>query len=1450
MSENAPPSSLGVDAADGASLDIITVSKTLLDNFDLPANRVCMVCFDGAEYPSNPLLCCSVDTCRIRVHLACYGSATGSKPLMSYKKRSKWVCDACVVEKQANALKPNAERECTVCKMGGGALKPTKSPDKVCHLVCVRWLPELKQVPLETHPASSFVDADLLYGTRKSLKCIICQKRNGCFQCMGKRCTKAFHAICALRALESKVYTGCTETNQLACFCDAHFGEIRATYRSIKDVFWNQPYAGPEVDDDDDDDDEMATPLLPSPLGSTTPSPLSMMTQSPMMPPVMPFSQPPTPKKVGRPKKDAPKYDPSAPKPTLPLPPGQSFANVPTLPPPPMMAFRPPPPPSVMASPLQVSIPPQPDFVVCPWCHQPVLRTLLIAHQASKCQDSIKAAPPAVLMGNMQGRGHASASPKDVVKKPRGRPAGSTNKPKDPNNLKSPPKLKKSMKTPMMGMPGGLPPPRPMVMPNQPPPRPMTLPPRPPYMMSPAATGPRPPVAQPPPQVVRDPLTENALGVLRNNLSDPLFATWSSMIAGGLMQSREFWTQVFQAFFAKPTLTPPKWNPLTQWLAGVNVQAFAQPLKPPSKCADSMTFDQVAPAWLAETNVRHTCDSMLQTNGLRCIEPLKPFTHVKHVARDATDSGVLEVIMAAHDQSPLRCRLAIVCAAHAPTDTATDYPGVVWSRFRPNKDCEMPNDAVLPKTPIWVALLSSEVATDFDVGGAYDASVQVADTPIKDDMALETLLCLDVLNEQMKVNRMRWRNLWLKAHNVSAAEVTTATTGRQVEVMYQEYKWWKSICMCLVKGMRDMPFEVDEDTGATLETLQSFEEGTCVICMDGLSEDVNPIIFCDRCDLAMHQRCYGVATIPKSDFYCDRCAAKGPTPPATMQCALCPNPQGAMKQTVDGKWVHLVCALWCPTTCLVKVPRMLFQLTADDTKVRYHSFDILTATCTLADVPNLPAATQPGGLCRICRIATGCTIQCRACPAAYHPLCAWFAGFHMQVDVADCGYICGGGGQGLQFTMFCNDHIPAALPCQDRELQRVVRQQLYKAEVPREPCGVCFRHVSPMYPHHSFDALPTTHYFIRCTECYVQCHAHCVDAPPPSTTTNEPWKCEKCRTLTPLQKPTAIACLLCDQTQGYMIPVQPAPMAVAAPLAAANPALALMPPPPLPPMHSTLPHVHLYCADAFRVSIVKTDKGRAAAPMTAWDPPMSKCTICHKRSGRLVGCWKKHCGVSMHPYCGVKELWFSYKVHGKRVYCCSDHPPDHAVFDPDSKMWITQETLAALQEVRCSLERVRMFVDLSKQREKTKKRMFVNTESVGFEKARQVIVRKAPSATMKTFYKAVTHEALMELPKRKTKVVAPPLAEQPQRKKHKHGSKKAKAKSTSPHRRPSRRDNSDDDEDDDDDEARRQRLEALWSQGIPTDDPDMDAIMTQLYPDECPPPRKSSSSSRSHKAKH
>lgn len=88
-----------------------------------------------------------------------------------------------------------------------------------------------------------------------------------------------------------------------------------------------------------------------------------------------------------------------------------------------------------------------------------------------------------------------------------------------------------------------------------------------------------------------------------------------------------------------------------------------------------------------------------------------------------------------------------------------------------------------------------------------------------------------------------------------------------------------------------------------------------------------------RCDIGVHQDCYGVPRGTNADTWrCRRCAqqvklaetaaegrrgtrgdAQAQEQRGPVECCLCPVTGGALKPTtVDGLWAHLVCALWLP----------------------------------------------------------------------------------------------------------------------------------------------------------------------------------------------------------------------------------------------------------------------------------------------------------------------------------------------------------------------------------------------------------------------------------------------------------------------------------------------------------------------------------------------------------
>jgi hypothetical protein len=85
------------------------------------------------------------------------------------------------------------------------------------------------------------------------------------------------------------------------------------------------------------------------------------------------------------------------------------------------------------------------------------------------------------------------------------------------------------------------------------------------------------------------------------------------------------------------------------------------------------------------------------------------------------------------------------------------------------------------------------------------------------------------------------------------------------------------------------------------------------------TDDANSILKCERCNVQVHQNCYGVENFSET-WLCNFCASHADV--IEKKCVLCPGTTGAFKPTTTNKWVHIVCGLFHPRVHIVDVKRM------------------------------------------------------------------------------------------------------------------------------------------------------------------------------------------------------------------------------------------------------------------------------------------------------------------------------------------------------------------------------------------------------------------------------------------------------------------------------------------------------------------------------------------------
>ncbi|CAG8781227.1 29574_t:CDS:10, partial [Gigaspora margarita] len=247
-------------------------------------------------------------------------------------------------------------------------------------------------------------------------------------------------------------------------------------------------------------------------------------------------------------------------------------------------------------------------------------------------------------------------------------------------------------------------------------------------------------------------------------------------------------------------------------------------------------------------------------------------------------------------------------------------------------------------------------------------------------------------------------NLWLKAFNQERKkEDLGELTADVFEAMIDrlEKEWFDLVINNYeLNGEKENP-----------------EDSTCAICDDGECENCNAIVFCDGCNLAVHQDCYGIPYIPEGQWLCRKCIVSPETPVACISklrmkdnVYVC----GAFKKTNTNRWAHLLCALWIPEVGL-------------SNPVYMEPID---------NIEGIPRGRWKLK-CYICEKKMGACIQCQNthCCTAFHVTCARKAKLCMRMKFPDPN------SDANQMKAYCDKHTP-----RDYREQVDVAQSVAKAQ--------------------------------------------------------------------------------------------------------------------------------------------------------------------------------------------------------------------------------------------------------------------------------------------------------------------------------------------------------------------------------------------------------------------
>lgn len=563
---------------------------------------------------------------------------------------------------------------------------------------------------------------------------------------------------------------------------------------------------------------------------------------------------------------------------------------------------------------------------------------------------------------------------------------------------------------------------------------------------------------------------------------------------------------------------------------------------------------------------------------------------------------------------------------------------------------------------------------------------------------------------------------------------TRKAAWKKIEERYKCQRIWKRVGLSTSLGMREQnsasfmkthsettPLQLPFESVAPQDVEIPIDDSICHVCFDGSSTETNSILFCDGCNTAMHQFCYGISEVPEGNYFCDRCRAiqsVSDDPEVLFEadehgrdavtCCLCPLYHGAIKPTTDGRWVHLCCALWSKDAIIENLDEMgPVNLSAVSAEPMIFDKRI---------VPDEQAVNVGSALCShsqtcvICGVRGGLLTACYSvdeqCDMLFHPLCAWFEGYFISSTIIDPTFqgIDRDGiyPSGLSYSFCCFRHTPhdfAAAPLRksqqmyrrkfrldERDLICVPGQRKSKkkqrqvlalrknnAVVPRDlnpdvydafVCAACISPIPDSLPQYLRDISSPNIPVLKCAECGIFLHKECYSKDP-FFIADLSWRCNTCTAGVQDAR-----CILCPRRGGYLVRAAEGDW------------------------------VHDFCS---RNLPIPRRKGVIEMRLIPKEYRKVKCVFCNRRAGVCLRCNELGCSVYFHALCAERSGKFYIRSSiGPTQSFCSEHIPA-GVCKTSEGYWVD---IMDVQALHYSLDRARLIMDTLRRRDRHKKMIY------------------------------------------------------------------------------------------------------------------------------------------------